>query len=75
MFATHRAAVIRAVTKRPPMWKHTPQHLGLKETRALKLLTKLNEQKAFCFRYSLGDKEAAGLAQLVLRGDTQPKRK
>jgi hypothetical protein len=75
VFVTNRAAVLRAVTKSPPMWQDTPQHLGLEETRALKLLTEFNEQQAFCFRYLLGDKEAAGLAQLVLHDDIKSKRK
>lgn len=72
-FVTNRAAVLRKVMKRPPLWQTdtVDQTLTQQEVDALKLLNKIDEKKAFCFRYLLGDLEASQVAQLYLHDRLQ----
>ena len=65
-FVASRAAILRAVTKRPPIWKSKPQNLEPRHVKVFNLLKEIDERKAFCFQYLLGDAEAAGLAELYL---------
>jgi len=69
-FVTNRAAVIREVMKRPPLWqiinKNKDEILSPRQLLALHVLSKIDEKKAFCFRYILGDVEAAQVAELYL---------
>jgi hypothetical protein len=68
-FVTKHAAIFRAITKRPPMWKYTKpeRKLDARDIAALQTLTKTEETKAFCFRYLVGDKEAATLAIMYMQ--------
>jgi hypothetical protein len=66
-FMTKHAAIFRAITKRPPMWKDKlDRALDARDIAALQTLTKTEETKAFCFRYLVGDKEAATLAIMYM---------
>lgn len=69
-FVTNRAAVIRHVLKRPPLWQMTSGNhqeiLSPRQLMSLHVLVKLDEKKAFCFRYLFGDVEASQVAELYL---------
>jgi hypothetical protein len=66
-FVTKRAAMLRAITKRPAAWKvQTPEILDPRDIAALQTLAKIDATKAFCFRFLVGDKEAATLAIMFM---------
>lgn len=70
VFTANRAALLQQVTNRPPMWKqgNSPPHSeGAPATALMMLYSMGEEQKAFCFRFLLGDEAAGKLAMLYLR--------
>ena len=74
-FVTKRAAMLRAITRRPPAWKDKPQNLDSRDIAALLTLAKIDATKAFCLRFLVGDKEAAQMAVMYMQDDLNSRAK
>lgn len=63
----HRSAILRATTRRPPMWTLEEQKpLGTESMDFVGRLENIEPLQAFCFRYMLEECEAYSLAMVVV---------